>query len=471
MRSLINSAKRLHQSPDSLNRSKTLNGVKSSEAATKMLRSSAFGLAGFLLFSTLSSCGMIDNPYKSRAKKCKVNCEPKSSDLTGDEPRNSPAFDFNVVALSDKTIRSAISTTTDKNGDNPLLSLISRTPAFYTRPLLESTATSVAQANQLVAKIANNDPDLGGLSVDAKCVEAAFSKAPTTEGSAKMYVADYGRCVLLKKKTQLFLADKTNASRYKGAGYLENEGGFLFVAEGDVSMKDGSDVVAGAANALELGKVFPFRSLAAKDLTEGSVAKIKLHVSNGDVSRLVVQRQSGEYSDQRVWEMKTLGTNPQKKLELELSPAAGTLILNGSVNFLKGIALNPLKDDEFVGDTSKGGANSGLSVEYIFSNFVITHPNLVLDGNLGFTNDAVYEGSYYMRLNAVPNGDPQELEGTANDTFVFRFEGQRKACELKLFAVKDVTNRKITEKLVGLVDVCKNQVAFVTQDEPATPSL
>jgi hypothetical protein len=385
----------------------------------------------------LVACG--ENPYKESPKKCKLACGDDAGVQGADPtPRKTQPVPLSINFWDANTTRSSLE-------EKALLTLLQTNPFTEIARSLLQEAEAVKTARALARK-AKSDAE--------KCHVEKFAAATRISSGRAMLAADYGRCVPLASLS----ATQNQKQGYTGADprrvrVTEYEIGFQATLPAAQALVAAKRSLVTPARVQDWLAAFPFVGIRPEDVTrgpDGAFSTLAFDFQTAFLSAFEVyqsrklagavrsfQARGGGYSpvsasaaglrsddsgdNAESTDAQVAGDSPGS-LRVTFLDDGETLRIDGSVYVVGGRIVNPEGAQPY-----RGEEVSGSTAEFVFDAFTLKGSDLVVDATLGFRQNAVLGGAYYVFVN--DNLDPRSKARQAG-TSVWQFKAKDEKCLL-----------------------------------------
>jgi hypothetical protein len=380
----------------------------------------AFCLFLFSLLAATAGCGLTD-VYKPQDKRCKTFCDDDNSSAKKDVP-----FNFSLEYWNKLTPRSTLDTNTE------LAPLLRSNPFKLLANALKTTSEDIQEAKQSIASGTSN--------AQIECLKKVFTAPLTKATDRSEAVLDYGSCVDLAKLEERLNANR-NTAKDGRLKVLELDSALQLTSEGDLQLTSGGDGLHDANTGIELASVLPFRSLRAQDLAQPEVKKVfKLHIVRGSMQGTALEKIGTATVLKKSWGLLYTGLDDSQKLQVEWTANQNTVRLLGSLATLSASFQRPT--------TTTQWDAFGYSREFIFTDFTLTGADLEMNSQLGWNEQTIMNGSYFLRV----NGDLVEAGGQQSKLFHMKALGR--SCVLDIGLVTGFENQTPVEQSLGQINIC-----------------
>ncbi|MEN9808477.1 MAG: hypothetical protein RLZZ488_44 [Pseudomonadota bacterium] len=384
---------------------------------TKVLNRALFLLPAALL---LGGCGFLD-VYKKQEKRCKAFCDADST-----KPEEDPPFNFDIGYWNQTTPRSQLDPNTE------LVPLLRSNPMKLLANALKTVSEDLGEAKQAIGKTP--------ATTQTECLKEVFtSPFKNTEGRSEGSL-DYGRCVDLRK-----LEERLNSSRNSSTDgkikVIELDSALHLISLGRLPLAAGGDAMQDAGSGLDLANVLPFRSVKAADVASpNETQNLKFLLVRGSVQGTALEKAGTAGILKKSWGLLYAGLDENQPLQVDWQPAQNNVKISGSMATLSAAFQRATTQTQWDG--------FGYSREFIFANFSFSAPQLELNSQLGWSDQAVMNGSYYLRI----NGDLVEAGGQQSKLFHMKASGR--ACMLDVGLVTGFQGETPVEQSLGQISIC-----------------
>lgn len=368
----------------------------------------------------LSGCGFLD-VYKKQEKRCKAFCNEEANKREEDPP-----FNFDLGYWNQTTPRSQLDPNTE------LVPLLRSNPMKLLANALKTVSDDLAEAKQAIGKTPTTE--------QTECLKEVFTSQFKNTDARSEGSLDYGRCVDLRKLEERLNANRNTATDGK-VRVIELDSALHLISLGRLPLSSGADAMQDAGSGLDLASVLPFRSVKAADVaTPNETQNLKFLLVRGTVQGTALEKVGTAGVLKKSWGLLYAGLDENQPLQVDWQPAQNYVKLNGSLATLSAAFQRTTTQTQWDG--------FGYSREFIFTNFSFTAPQLELNSQLGWSDQAVMNGSYFLRI----NGDLVGAGGEQSKLFHMKASGR--ACTLDVGLVTGFQGETPVEQSLGQISIC-----------------
>lgn len=368
----------------------------------------------------LSGCGFLD-VYKKQEKRCKAFCNEDSNKAEEDPP-----FNFDLGYWNQTTPRSKLDPNTE------LVPLLRSNPMKLLANALKTVSDDIGEANQAIGKTP--------ATAQTECLKEVFTSPFKNSESRSEGSLDYGRCVDLRKLEERLNANRNSSTDGK-VRVIELDSALHLISLGRLPLAGGGDAMQDADSGLNLVKVLPFRSIKAADLSAPSETQnLKFLLVRGTVQGTALGKTGTAGVLKKSWGLLYAGLDENQPLQVDWKPEQNNVKITGSLATLSAAFQRTTTQTQWDG--------FGYSREFIFTNFSFSAPQLEMNSQLGWSDQAVMNGSYFLRI----NGDLVEAGGQQSKLFHMKASGR--ACTLDVGLVTGFQGETPIEQSLGQISIC-----------------